>query len=747
MANEDAVKGSIAAGELSIFLSYLFLAILLTYPLVNHIASSVPMPMYIHDRPWVHYLWKQLWWLWFNKFSLVDLHELPTNVNFIFFPVGIKSSSFFFQCLSPSICFALLLLLVRHVILAGNALLLLSLAASAYAAYLLTRYVLANKPAAYLAGLSFAFCCPQLGNAQGHLIVLASLPFVPLFVLLLIKTATENRQSNSYVLALLCVLLFLSYWYFFVCSALFGLIYLILYPPHWNALKRITLSLAFASLFILPVVIWVLAQQEIAYTAPLSVSQDWSVDLLAFFIPSTDHPFFGGWVQNIRSHFLANPTIQSAYLGYPVVVASLLALFRSDWSKLKVWVLTFFTFSIFALGPKLHILGHSTFYLSGHPRSIPLPLAILHKIPLLNALRDCSMFLAFSTLAISVLAGFGFKAVLLKGKHRKLIFSLLMLVLLFDFSMLPFPTFKVKAPGIYEQIRETGRFGSTLVDVPLNPAMVTYEFYQSIHHKRLLLGGFSRMPEFYYTYGDDLATIEIFKEPKKIMEMVHVNAMQNRSNARWAKNFFNIDTIVLHKNFLSREEFIQLDRFIISNFNVAEMLTDPHSESIGYRLGQMLPEESLDKILIDFGTGPPYRYIKKGWSKAEKWGEGFDVCWSDSSASELFLNLNDSSDYLVSLQVAPFDYPGAPPQTISIYVNEHFTKKLQLALEWKLYDFVIPSTQLISGVNRLKFVYGYVKRPCDVMPNNSDNRELGVAFDFLSLSRHENPQAKSTRND
>lgn len=726
-----------ALNQLLIALSYLALSVIATFPLVGEMRDHVPMPTYIHHIPWVHYLWKQLWWLWYNKFSMFQLHELPIATDFIFYPVGIKSASYFVQCLSPALCFSILLLALRDVITAGNSLLLISLALSGYSAYLLGKYVLHNGKAAYLSGVCFGFCSAQLGNAQGHLIILASLPLIPLFILFLIKTTKEDNKLNCYFLAGTCFFLFLGYWYFIVFCMIFGVVYFLLEIPSLSALKNLLRASIASALVILPVVAWVLSQKEISYSAPLGSAENWSVDLAAFFLPSAEHPIWGPFFLRMRNELLANPTIQSAYLGYPILLAAFAAFSRNNWRDLKVWVLTFLIFSILALGPFLHILGESGFHLFGNEFRVPLPFKAFRMIPIFDAVRDCSMFLAMSTLAIAILAGFGFKRILEKVTHKRLFFCVFLCILILDSSIYPFPVFQVEVPKLYKEIRKSQNSGRVLVDVPLNPQILTYEFYQTLHHQKILLGGFSRMPEFYYDYGDDLPIIGIFKNPQRLNEVDNENSNLSRFNARWIKSFFDIGTIVLHRRFLTQSEFQKFQKLVKDNFNVVEVLSDDTNGDIAYRLGQMPVAGSWDEIHVDFGSPPPHYFVKKGWGASENWGEGLNICWSDHEASDLFLILDPSTSYRGSFRLFPFSYPGSPQQTMDIYINGRHLETLSLSSQWKIYNVLIPSKLIVSGVNHIRFAYRYAKRPCDVLPNSTDTRTLGVAFDYLNLFKQD----------
>jgi hypothetical protein len=119
-----------------------------------------------------------------------------------------------------------------------------------------------------------------------------------------------------------------------------------------------------------------------------------SADLLSFVLPRAPMRFGGGWFADTTGNFLSLGHDDTAYLGPGIIV--LLALFA--WTERKRR-LTWFLLgcaavaAILALGPSLHIAG---------ARSIPLPEAIISKLPLIKQSLP-ERYPAFMWLAISVM--------------------------------------------------------------------------------------------------------------------------------------------------------------------------------------------------------------------------------------------------------------------------------------------------------------------------------------------------------
>ena len=716
--------------SLFILTIYFLLAIGLTYPLAENLGGRIPMPVYIHDRPWVHTLWTNLWWLWHVKYAVLTLHQIPFSTDLIFYPIGIPSAlPYFFQSVYPALLFMPLAALFP-VVTAGNLLLIFSISLSGYTAFLLGRYLLEDNRAAFVAGLAFAFACPQLANAQGHLMMVTAVPLIPLFLLFLVKLREEDAPRNVYLVSLVSILLFFSYWYLLVFVSMFSLVYLLTRPFSPKALLRLLKSILLTLLALVPMILLIWSQHGADFSASLRQAQGWSVDLLAFFLPSHDHTFFGDWTRPIRETFRANPTIQSAYLGYPVFGLALIGVRRRSWRKWLPWTLGFVLFFILALGPRLHVHGESIFHLWGKTFSVPLPFVLFHKLPILNAIRDLSMFLMMSSLCLSVLAGYGVRSLLRKAAQPSVIYTAVVGVILLDCLMIPFPTVPVHIPAVYEVLKQTPGQG-TVAEVPMRPEMASYLFYQTYHKKPLLDCAFSRMTESYAAYGDTGPFLPVLTQPKRLL---HGSWSDHtlRQSAQWAARFFDLDAIVVHKDLMTPGEWKALNRFFRQTVGIRGIM-DVGDPAVLFRLDRPPLSPQAD-ILIDFGAPPPQFYLSKGWSSPEQWEDACRFRWSDRPASDLYVDVGPSGPLRALLRMRPFSYPGAPQQTVEIFCNGAPVHTVILAPdEWKTYPVDIPAEAVRQGVNHLRFVYGHTQRPADILSHSRDRRRLAVAFDTLEI--------------
>lgn len=719
-----------------ILASYLAWAVFFTWPLALQLGRAIPMPRYIQDTPWVHNLWTYLWWLNELSTSITGGGPLPIRIDSIFYPLGMDTLPYVIQCLVPALALVPLQAALP-LVAAANLLLLLILALAAGGCYLLVYRLSGDRFGAYLAGLAFAFSCPQLANAQGHLLVVASIPLIPLVLLGLIETCRNDRLGARVLLAAALVGLFFSYWYYFLFTALMGLIVLILRPPDRSGWVRLLQTALLPALVMVPVSVLVLRHSGGHFAEPLTVAAGWSVDLLAFVLPTPDHTLLGGWGGELRAGFGANPTIQSASVGLVPLLLAGAALRRRNRRDLLPWLSGFILFSLLALGPLLHLGGRDQFSWFGRTFSIPLPFVWFHRLPVFDAIRDCSMFLVMSTLALAVLAGYGAASVLERVRRKHLGFALLLAALAAEQLMLPYPLKPVGETEVYREIGRRHERGTTL-EIPLRNDIRTHEFHQIFHHQRRLAGNLSRMDGVYASYGDDLPLLGLFKDPQLLVAAEAAGSAPAPAEIAWLVQFFDLQTVIVDRQYLTEAQRRAVNTWIERFLPVRDRFQSTDQAVTVYEL-EAPAQAAPEPLVIEFGAPPPYRYVQKGWYGPERWGAGNDpgptLRWSEGRESELILWLNGHRPYRGELIVHPLRFPGAAPQRLEFFIND------QPVADWRLTEpawtplaFSLPAAAVRPGLNRLRFRYGTVARPADVIPGNDDPRQLAVAFDRLTLN-------------
>ena len=115
---------------------------------------------------------------------------------------------------------------------------------------------------------------------------------------------------------------------------------------------------------------------------------EYSADLLGFFIPTVFHPVFKDYVAPIYANFTSNYAENTVFVGYTVILLSLLALIKIKTLEIRFWAASTFIFFVLSLGPILHINGIFEIPLEGpYCTYIPLPYSILMQIPVFSLAR------------------------------------------------------------------------------------------------------------------------------------------------------------------------------------------------------------------------------------------------------------------------------------------------------------------------------------------------------------------------
>ena len=209
-----------------IFLIFLVLLGIMTYPLIFKITTHIP-GFFSTDEPYA-----ALWDSWRIKYSLqngLSLRHTPLIV----YPFGMDLYKSGYVTYIMMGWFYLLSVLTTP-ILTWNIQVLLNLFLSAIFVYLLVFYLVKNRFAAVLAGVIFAFCPYQLVRIWQHLGLTYNelLPLV-LFAAILLK---EKESRKSMFLFLLSIILLFSFdysiMYFGMVALMSFLVYVFFY--HWR---------------------------------------------------------------------------------------------------------------------------------------------------------------------------------------------------------------------------------------------------------------------------------------------------------------------------------------------------------------------------------------------------------------------------------------------------------------------------------------------------------------------------------
>lgn len=150
----------------------------------------------------------------------------------------------------------------------------------------------------------------------------------------------------------------------------------------------------------------------------------------------------------------------------------------------------------------------------------------------------------------------------------------------------------------------------------------------------------------------------------------------------------------------------------------------------------------FNNVRIDMGETGDEGFLGSGWADRER-NPQISFRWGVTDRSTIgvalmgprYVDVGDPlrlSNYVLGLRVAPFAYPGSPPQTLAVDVNGREVASLTLDPSLKEYTVPIDRALLRRSLNGLTFRYGYARSPRDAGVGD-DRRPLAVLFDAVNL--------------
>lgn len=125
--------------------------------------------------------------------------------------------------------------------------------------------------------------------------------------------------------------------------------------------------------------------------------------------------------------------------------------------------------------------------------------------------------------------------------------------------------------------------------------------------------------------------------------------------------------------------------------------------------------------------------LSSGWSSFEKTPAGDTFVWAQAREAALTVTAEGPADRLVRFRAWPLGWPGAPPQTATVWVNDVRLEAVRLEDGPRVYSVASPGPAWKSGANVLKFEFAWAEAPKDRLPGGGDTRTLAAAFDWLEI--------------
>ncbi|MBT3350214.1 MAG: hypothetical protein HOC91_10470 [Nitrospinaceae bacterium] len=492
---------------------YLALTLGMTYPVANNLFTRLPV--------WSHDGLQNYWNLWWFKTALMDLGTNPLFTNQLFHPVGTTLTA---HTLAPyNGLIGIPLQALFGLMAAFNILYLSTFVLSGYGMHLLIHHLTKNHAAAFVGALIFAFSPYHMMHAQNHL-HLMTIQYIPLFALYLVRLSENPCTKNGIAAGIFMALTALCSWNYFLFFLIFILVFMISVFANERT-KVINLSFirglcwlggvcfVIISPFLIP-----LARDILTGTVDIAgerFARAASADLAAYFVPSNLHPLWGGnsVFQKMYTSFAGGLSEGTVAFGYAALALAGVALLRSGWRNIYIWVITLATFMALSLGPDLQIFGEEYLGFTRLPYNW-----FIQNTPFLKGARIPARFAVMASLAISVLAGWGMKSLLdnLKPNKKTMLIAGATALILFEFQAVH-PSIPVSIPKPYTYFAQDSEAYAVLevpVGLPQNASW--YMAYQTAHRKPIISGYISRVVSKSWKFIENDPFVRLLHFPERI---------------------------------------------------------------------------------------------------------------------------------------------------------------------------------------------------------------------------------------
>ncbi len=385
---------------LLLFIVYLVLSVVVFEPLMGNITTYAPGTG--GDT------YQNLWDIWWVNYALFTLHTSIYHTNMVYVPIGANLA---YQTMAPLASLLSLPFQLVSIPFAYNIMLLIGVALSGLCMYVLSDYVVKNGPASFVAGLIFTFSSFHIAQAYGH-IDWIYIGWVPLSVYFFLRLLRDDRKlvpavglgvsfvlvsfmgdvEQSIELLMVLVLILIAY------ALLKRTRALVLSKTMWKyALLAIILALVLGSWGFLPILQTISqpgALSQANYGNQLQNDATWSIPPASFFIPSYFNGIFDSNPANyFPSVFAADPGERIGYIGYTVIALVALGLY-TGYKRSYLWIGLAAIFGLLAMGPAAGLY------------------VLYHDLGPLNIIREPDRFYLVFSMAIAIMAAFGFSDLL-----------------------------------------------------------------------------------------------------------------------------------------------------------------------------------------------------------------------------------------------------------------------------------------------------------------------------------------------
>ena len=479
--------------HLSVILIFSVLTVIFTFPVIFDLTTEAA-GLDCYDQ--CHMMWR-IWWADFSFQNGLDFH----HSNYMFYPDGadIGGNLAYFTTF-----IGFLLVQFLDYVAAWNIIWFLGFVFGGYGCYLLANNFNKNYLSSIIAGMIFTFGTYHMVHSMLH-IGLSMIVWLPIFVLFLFKLLEKQSKYYPIVGGIIFFLVSLTHMYYTVFIAIFSIIFFAVYIFRQKKVSNNTFIVNFSILFTIGLIstsVLFLVNPTSGDEFPMRTLQEhinFSASLENLILPSsfqTSQTILNYGTNMSFYSFFDKPVMfpnheAMIFLGYSVIFLSALAVIRYRQNHTWFWLLICGIFILMSFGPELQIFSEST--------GIVLPDKVLYDaIPEWDEIRVPARFIVMANMALAVLASYAVYG-LIKNKfssfkQQLVLTAVIGFVILFEFSMIPYPSYSESVPDIYEEIKnDESKFA--VLPVPIggigdyglmsDPLIL----YHQLHHEKPIYGG------------------------------------------------------------------------------------------------------------------------------------------------------------------------------------------------------------------------------------------------------------------
>ncbi|MEA2748069.1 MAG: hypothetical protein QOI41_2212 [Myxococcales bacterium] len=594
-----------------VWLAYLAVALVFTWPLAANLATALPGDG--ADAP--IFLWDE-WWF---RYALTH-HASVFSTGHLFVPTGAQLAFHTFTPLNGllSVPLAPLVGPVR----AHNLLVLWSWATAGWGTYALAARFARSKAARLFAGFVFAFCPYRFAHLLGH-VNLTSTQWIPLFALALLAALEARTPRRAGAFGALAGALLAANVYTEMTYVLFSgivgaalVVHALVRRPRLAIIVSGLVACAVTVVMLsLPFLLAASATGTMASLAtPTSTHADaFSANLYAYALPSPMHPLFGATTRRLCAMpegALAETTV---FPGYATWLFALVAFSRLRGARdpLAPWLALVVLFLALSLGPLLHAGTEMT--------SWWMPYRLVDDVPFLRNARAPSRFSVVAILGLAMAATAGLEAVTTwcrRARYRAVVVGTAFLVAAADFLAIPFPMHELPPSQALASLA-TAPDGA-LLSIPIGARTAFDEwgifdsnslYEQTLHRKPVFGGMVARLSP---TTANAATGLPVVRDLLALEANRPLAAPTERAAARRFAREVGVRYVAVHAPFVGTAA----ERFLLDRLSLVEIAAD--AGAVVYRVDERLDDDSRN--------AHPVRALE-GWYDEEHAADGARWRW------------------------------------------------------------------------------------------------------------------------